>query len=231
MYPQRKGIPDRWSDYSNFKGVIKECHILPCKTPLKEDLFRFDSSDGILIENQNFTPDNFCLMVEQKLESSLEFVIDFTNTSRYYNCRDFQTRGIRYIKIECVGKQVPSHDVYNRFHNAMEKCLQMVTPQGVIAVHCTHGLNRSGFLVCNFLMNKFGYSADESVQIFNQARGHEIERSEYIEKLRTDYYPPPVCNTFEFLMRPPVETIATDSIAPPPPSPSSRDHHSRFVIQ
>ena len=224
MYPQRSRIPDRWSDYSNFKGVIKECRILPCKTPLKEELFRTGTSQELLRENQNFTPDDLCEMVQENLQSNVEFVIDFTNTNRYYDSRDFEKRGIKYIKIECVGKQVPSQDVYKMFHMAVDKCLQHATPQGVIAVHCTHGLNRSGFLVCNYLMNKYDYTVEQSVEIFNDARGHDIERTEYIDKLRIDKYPAPINNTFEFEERP-IETITTDSIAS-----LVREQHTRFVL-
>ena len=224
MYPQRSRIPDRWGDYSNFKGVIKECRILPCKTPLKEELFRSGTSQELLREDQNFTPDDLCEMVQENLQSNVEFVIDFTNTNRYYDSRDFEKRGIKYIKIECVGKQVPSQDVYKMFHMAVDKCLQHATPQGVIAVHCTHGLNRSGFLVCNYLMNKYDYTVEQSVEIFNEARGHDIERTEYIDKLRRDKYPAPINNTFEFEERP-IETITTDSIAS-----LVREQHTRFVL-
>ena len=223
MY-QKKVIPDRWADYTNFKGVIKECHILPCKTPLKLDLFLYGTSNGILRNDQSLTPDNLCQMVGEYLQSSVEFVIDFTNTSRYYDCRDFENRGIKYIKIECVGKQIPSRDVYTRFHNAMDTCLQLITPQGVIAVHCTHGINRSGFLVCNYLINKYEYSAEEAVRVFNEARGHNIERTEYIDQLIGKRYPAPNKNTFKFIEKP-ADTITTDSIAVP-----ARDQLTRLVI-
>ena len=215
MCPQKSGIPDRWADYCNFKSFIKECKIISCKTPLKNELFRSGVENMILREDQNFTPSNLCRMVREALKLKIEFVIDFTNTRRYYNYQDFED-GVRYIKIPCIGQCIPLQQVYNQFHMAMEKCTEALSADGVIAVHCTHGINRSGFLVCNYLMNKFGYTMEQAVYTFNTARGHEIERAEYLDKLYYDKYPPPTGNTFELEDHPVAETIVTDSIVNEP---------------
>lgn len=205
MCPQKNGIPDRWEDYCNYKTVIKECRLLPCKTPLR---------------GQNFTPSDLCRTVREVLKLKIEFVIDFTNTRRYYFYQDFED-GVRYIKIPCVGQCIPPQEVYNQFHMAMDKCTESLSADGVIVVHCTHGLNRSGYLVCNYMMNKFGYTMEQAVHTFNTARGHEIERVAYLDKLRHDKYPAPTENTFELEDHPVAETIVTDSIvnAPAPIEP------------
>ena len=215
MCPQKSGIPDRWADYCNFKSVIKECRLLPCKTPLKDQIFRNGVENGLLREDQNFTPSDLCGMVRERLKLQIEFVIDFTNTRRYYFNQDFED-GVRYIKIPCIGQCVPPPDVYNQFHMAMDTCSEVLSDDGVIAVHCTHGLNRSGFLVCNYLMNKFGYTMEQAVCTFDTARGHRIERVEYLDKLRYDKYPAPTQNTFKLEDHPVAETITTDSIANDP---------------
>ncbi|CUT98715.1 RNA:RNP complex 1 interacting phosphatase [Echinococcus multilocularis] len=58
------------------------------------------------------------------------------------------------------------------------------SPGGVIAVHCTHGVNRTGYLICRYLVDALGWDPDEAIEEFARARGHPIERENYIEDLR-----------------------------------------------
>jgi hypothetical protein len=70
----------------------------------------------------------------------------------------------------------------------------------LIGVHCTHGVNRTGYLVCRYLIEKCNYSAVDAVAgmvcmcasffftivlptAFEMARGHSIEREEYVRAL------------------------------------------------
>ncbi len=39
-------------------------------------------------------------------------------------------------------------------------------PTQIIGVHCTHGFNRSGFLICSYLVEKFDFSIDAAVACF-----------------------------------------------------------------
>jgi protein-tyrosine phosphatase len=34
----------------------------------------------------------------------------------------------------------------------------------LIGVHCTHGLNRTGFVVCNYMVQEMGMTADDAIQ-------------------------------------------------------------------
>ncbi|XP_068213460.1 uncharacterized protein [Palaemon carinicauda] len=61
----------------------------------------------------------------------------------------------------------------------------LVTSQKkLIGVHCTHGLNRSGYLVCRYMIEHLGVPPDQAISDFNSARGHEQEREEYLNNLR-----------------------------------------------
>lgn len=54
----------------------------------------------------------------------------------------------------------------------------------VIGVHCTHGLNRAGYVVCRYLIECRGYTPERAIKAFNQARGHNMERENYLEDLQ-----------------------------------------------
>ncbi|GAB1291013.1 RNA/RNP complex-1-interacting phosphatase [Apodemus speciosus] len=54
----------------------------------------------------------------------------------------------------------------------------------LIGVHCTHGLNRTGYLICRYLIDVEGMRPDDAIELFNRCRGHCIERQNYIENLQ-----------------------------------------------
>ena len=67
---------------------------------------------------------------------------------------------MKHVKILTEGRVVPSegvvHQFYRYFGKAPLKCQFHTravdgTEHGLIGVHCTHGLNRTGYLVCRFL--------------------------------------------------------------------------------
>ncbi|KAF4531455.1 hypothetical protein B566_EDAN004226 [Ephemera danica] len=54
---------------------------------------------------------------------------------------------------------------------------------GLIGVHCTHGVNRTGFLICKYMIAKLGFKPQDAIKAFGDARGHHIERAAYIQSL------------------------------------------------
>lgn len=54
-------------------------------------------------------------------------------------------------------------------------------PLGVVGVHCTHGFNRTGFLICTYLIETFDWSPEAAVAEFARARPPGIYKEEYIQ--------------------------------------------------
>ena len=63
----------------------------------------------------------------------------------------------------------PSEEVVEQF-------LKEVDVEGLVAVHCAHGLNRTGYLICRYLIQKCGVEPREAVARFNEARGFPMRR-------------------------------------------------------
>ncbi|KAM9720773.1 RNA/RNP complex-1-interacting phosphatase isoform 2-T2 [Dama dama] len=92
---------------------------------------------------------------------------------------------IPYLKIYTVGHQVPDDDTIFKFKNAVNGFLkQNKDNDRLIGVHCTHGLNRTGYLICRYLIDVEGMRPDDAIELFNRCRGHCLERQNYIEDLR-----------------------------------------------
>lgn len=167
----KNGIPDRWEYYVPIGDVIGRTRFVAFKVPLKESLCRK------LPELKRFTPSILLNSI-----SKLGMVIDLTNTNRYYNSTELTHCGIDYLKIFCEGRVVPNKNVVEKFFDAVEYYLQN-NKNGLIGVHCTHGVNRTGYLICRYMIEKLEYTVKDAIKEFNKARGHDMERKEYIEHL------------------------------------------------
>ena len=53
----------------------------------------------------------------------------------------------------------------------------------VIVIHCTHGVNRAGYMVTRYLMDRLGVPAPQAIDIVSEARGHTMNRNSYLKVL------------------------------------------------
>ncbi|CAB3989595.1 tyrosine phosphatase, partial [Paramuricea clavata] len=99
--------------------------------------------------------------------------------------QEFTKREIEYKKIKCEGKIVPPEKVVHKFKATLLTFFKKFpNSASVVGVHCTHGLNRAGYIVCRYLIECRGHSPQEAIEVFNKARGHKMERENYLEDLQ-----------------------------------------------
>ncbi|XP_070778319.1 RNA/RNP complex-1-interacting phosphatase-like [Enoplosus armatus] len=177
-YKKKKGgIPDRWLDYRPVGQRIPGTRFIAFKVPLKPSLnSRVPESDSFglwdlldSLESQN---------------QELGLIIDLTFTTRYYRLTDIP-QSYSYIKIFTEGHQVPSDAAILSFKQAVRWFLrENQDNDNLIGVHCTHGLNRTGYLVCRYLIDVDGLDPQAALELFNSCRGHRIERQNYLDDLQ-----------------------------------------------
>lgn len=182
-------IPDRWLDYSCCGKPIKGVPIVAFKTPLANRYNRQrHHKDGgtYLEEDQQFTPEQLCKQIEE-LGYQLAVVIDLTFTFRYYNGANEleEYHGVQYKKVKCEGQRVPSDQVSDRVSEIMNDVIYQHGRDGkqLVGIHCTHGVNRTGYLVCRYMIEWLGFTPEKAIEAFNEARGHNLEREGYLEDL------------------------------------------------
>ncbi|GER25958.1 mRNA capping enzyme family protein [Striga asiatica] len=120
----------------------------------------------------------------------LGLVIDLTNSSRYYNALELKNGGMKHVKIACKGRDsVPENEAVNKFFNEV---LQFVTrhkqQKKYILVHCTHGHNRTGYMIVHYLMRTLPISVSQAIKIFADARPPGIYKPDYIDALYYFYH-------------------------------------------
>ncbi|XP_062568946.1 RNA/RNP complex-1-interacting phosphatase-like [Saccostrea cucullata] len=168
----------RWEGYRALGKVIPGTRLITFKVPLKKELCEK------LPEEEKFTPRSLVSMVKN-LGCQLGMVVDLTFTTKYYSARDMEHQGIRYEKIFTEGHNVPSDDVVYRFFDTLESFYETNKDNDqLVGVHCTHGVNRTGYVVCRYMIERLGFEPDKAMTVYHEARGYPVERENYIEDLR-----------------------------------------------
>lgn len=57
----------------------------------------------------------------------------------------------------------------------------------VIACHCHYGFNRTGFFICTYLIERLGFSVQEAIEAFKEARPPGIRHPHFINELFERY--------------------------------------------
>ncbi|EKX48329.1 hypothetical protein GUITHDRAFT_45804, partial [Guillardia theta CCMP2712] len=126
-----------------------------------------------------FTPAD-CLEMLRAQNRDLGLVVDLTFSDRYYDGREFSMRGVEVIKIrECGHGVIPNRKNVVAFMNLV-KAFTARKPDKYIAVHCTHGLNRSGYYIVSFLIEVLHFTLEQAMAAFTQASPPGLWDNEYI---------------------------------------------------
>ena len=173
-------IPPRWLHCPRKSNELIGGKFLAFKTPLDQ---RYDPQ---IEDCYRFGPEMiFAAMKSYKAKIGLW--IDLTNTSRFYDRSFLQSMGCRYEKIKCRGHgETPSQEQVDQFI-VMCKRFSEQNPLEIIGVHCTHGFNRTGFLIASYLIATEDWSPEAAMASFTKARPPGIYKEHYIQELFSRY--------------------------------------------
>ncbi|KAH7966746.1 hypothetical protein HPB49_019188 [Dermacentor silvarum] len=170
MAPSRNAVPDRWPDYTDHGSIVPGTRFVPFKVPLREAIC------SSLPSNMRFTPERLLQQVQ-----GLGLVIDLTNTDRYYDPNCMVSRGVAHTKIMCPGARVarvPNAQVVKSFFAAVGEFVAEPDNDGkLVGVHCTHGVNRTGYVVCRYMVDKLGIAPATAIESFQKARGTRFRQA------------------------------------------------------
>lgn len=170
------GIPDRWLDYLGVNSWVENTRFIAFKCPLKPEMQKH------LNDDRRFTLGDLVERLDD-CGKELGLLIDLTNTDRYYKSTDITDAQIEYYKLMTPGhNQIPSEKCYQEFLEVVRKFLNKnKNNDKLIGVHCTHGLNRTGYLIVRYMIEQMDIDPTEALEAFNRARGHSMEK--YTEDL------------------------------------------------
>lgn len=173
-------IPPRWLKCPRKSDALVGNRFLACKTPLDEKF-----NDQIPIEFR-FSPTMLIHSMRQH-KVKIGLWIDLTNTTRFYDKKKIEDEGCRYVKIHCRGHaEAPPKETVETFVQICKRFTEK-NPLEIIVVHCTHGFNRSGFLISSYLIEQFDWSVDMAVNEFIKARPPGIYKEDYLKEIYKRY--------------------------------------------
>jgi len=127
----------------------------------------------------------------------------------------YEKHGVVYNKVlvrGTLGSKVPDDSLFDLFNQTANKMLELgernaaarkVRCSGnhsfytdcdvcdadpdlqVLLVHCTHGLNRTGLFICNFLITQCGIEPETAIKMFETARGYPMKYDFYKNHIRS----------------------------------------------
>ncbi|KAL4715084.1 hypothetical protein ACJJTC_012131 [Scirpophaga incertulas] len=173
-------IPNRWLKCPRKATGLFATKFLAFKTPLGPEF------NDKVPEVNRFTPSMlFDYMKSSKMKLGLW--IDLTNTSRFYNKKDIEQMDCKYVKLQCRGHgETPSSDQTRLFIQLVSTFIKN-NPLKVIGVHCTHGFNRTGFLLVSYMVEELDCSVEAGLSEFARLRPPGIYKQDYLEELYKRY--------------------------------------------
>uniref|UniRef100_A0A5S6QM41 DSPc domain-containing protein n=1 Tax=Trichuris muris TaxID=70415 RepID=A0A5S6QM41_TRIMR len=176
---KRNQLPARWESYSAVGEKIPNSPFIPCKTPLRRELCR-----KLRNAERRFTVESLIVSITQR-DYRIGMVIDLCDTDRYLDAGAFESWGIQYVKIFVPGNRLPHESSVNAFFNAVEAFSRNYRkyPDMVICVSSTHGVNRAGYFICRYLIEKLSWRPKNVLRFFQDSRGHAIERRALVNNL------------------------------------------------
>jgi len=162
-------------------------------------------SVGAVIEGSNFLP--MKLMLDGHYEHSPDAVLqnypnvgliidlsgdkDSYDRSRFVRDGPFDNASVVYYRsIPLASKSVPSNQDIFKFLQVVDEYNCLLSSRNedrLIVVHCHYGYNRTGLLICAYLIERLGWSVDEALAAFAKARFPGIKHQNYLDKLYLRY--------------------------------------------
>ena len=92
----------------------------------------------------------------------------------YYQVDQFTNQNVQHVSCWTKPGKVPDQWLVERFFNAVDEILNN-DPNALIGVHDVNGINRTGYMICRYLIQRRGWNPQEAMDAFNNTRGEKME--------------------------------------------------------
>jgi len=160
----------KWKKHQKFGTFIENTKIIPTKVFLMENKWQ-----PYLVQEEKYSISDLFEHCNSK-QVKLGVIIDLNRSYDYYDFSNIavnypEYRDVKYIKLK-MDSDCPDDDFIDEVYEVLKE--SHLRGDGV-AIHCFNGLNRTGFVIVDFLCRFFGYPVDEALEMFETARGHVVE--------------------------------------------------------
>ncbi|KAI8360530.1 Alpha/Beta hydrolase protein [Mortierella sp. GBAus27b] len=172
---------NKWS----LKNTEKWLNTPSISSPIGRGPGKFRAMKVLRQSDPNHSPSAFLAQ-----HPEVGIIVDISSREPSYRTTDFEATSITYTKLPSVSKIPPTWEDVNRFIAHCNACWEQ-KPGVDLAVHCHYGFNRTGFMICSYLIQEQKYSVAEALQHFEQARPPRGIRHDHFKgELYLRYEPP-----------------------------------------
>ena len=94
----------------------------------------------------------------------------------YYQIDQFKDQNVEHISCWMKPGKIPEEWFVERFFNVIDEILE-TNPNALIGVHDVNGINRTGYMICRYLIEKRGWNPQNAIDAFENARGEKMEKT------------------------------------------------------
>lgn len=86
---------------------------------------------------------------------------------KYYSPKCFENLGVTYYKLAMPGKELPIDEFLLKYCGLVKEMEKTLGENEYIGIHCTHGANRTGYLVCYYMCKEKDIDLEVAIQAFS----------------------------------------------------------------
>lgn len=128
----------------------------------------------------------------ERWKDKIAAVVDISHDTPIYDTKKLEKGGISYHKCPSVSKVPPSPReaadfiaLIDRLRGDMEgnEIDSDPTKRKAIGVHCHYGYNRTGYLICSYLIERCKMDVEEALEDFRKAKPPGIKHEHFVDAL------------------------------------------------
>lgn len=174
---------DTWREGNKYGAIIEGTYIIPCKTFLNHEKWQ-----PYLRPDEKFKIEDLTAYLKER-DMRLGLIIDLNRSYDYYDFPNIKENTPElsdtiHQKFLLENAALPDDTLLNQIYELLKKAHEN---KEVVAIHCFHGVNRTGYVICDFMCRYLGIDADTAIARFETARTHSIEHKIMTETLRKKY--------------------------------------------
>jgi pimeloyl-ACP methyl ester carboxylesterase/protein-tyrosine phosphatase len=176
-----KNLP-KWKATKSVSGPI------PSPSSMAQDKNIFRALKTLREQDEEHTPSVFI----ERWGHEIAAVIDISHDTPVYDTRKLEEGGISYQKCPSVSKVPPRPREVEDFIALVDRLRKDIQVRGLltndghhkaIGVHCHYGYNRTGFLICSYLIQRCNMDVEDALEEFRRAKPPGIKHEHFVDTL------------------------------------------------
>jgi len=178
-------LPKNWVNCPVTGQTLIDDFLLPVKCPLHDNFTAKVKQAGESL----WRLEELFQLAHDKFDKKIGLIIDLTDTNRYYNPTEAESKGVEHRKLP-LNLHRPDGLPFKQIHAivAQIETFRENHPNAVVAVHCTHGFNRTGLLIVSYLVRVASSNLIDALKTFEKSRQDiGIYRQPILDALCVEY--------------------------------------------